>query len=136
MKKIFVALILMTLSVFLFAQESSQSYHGMRVTSDSSAFEIVFISTENGIIQLGFSIPVNPSSFRAENIILNGTPLAADTPIKFNKTGKIVEISMTLPAGIESVLKVKEILSFDNQPLEITELDGLKPGELKNYSHK
>ena len=128
--------ILLTLCVFAFSQENSQSYHGMRMTSDQSTFEVVFISTENGTIQLGFSIPVNPSSIKAENIILNGTPLSKETPIKFNKTGKIVEITKTLPTGVESVLTLNEILSFDNQTLAITELDGLVPGELKNYSLK
>ena len=131
--KLIFALILMTLCVFLSAQES---YHGMRVSSDSSAFELVFISTENGIIQLGFSIPVNPNSFKAVNITLNGAPLDNDTPIKFNKTGKIVEITMPLPSGVESVLTLKEILSFDNQTLESTVLNGLKPNETKDYSFK
>ena len=133
--------ILITLCVFLFAQEkdaalnNSQSYHGMRVNSDS-AFEVVFVSTENGIIQLGFSVPVNPNSFKAENIILNGKSLTKDTPIKFNKTGKVVEIAMTLPAGADSVLSFKDILSFDNQTLANPELKELKPGEVKHYSLK
>lgn len=130
-KLLFVS-ILMMLCVCLSAQEA---YHGMRVSSDSSTFEIVFVSTENEIIQLGFSIPVNPNSFKAENITLNGSPLAAGTPIKFNKTGKIVEITKSLPAG-ESVLALKEILSFDNQTIASVELDGLRPGETKDYSFK
>ena len=139
--KIVFALILMILCVFLFAQEkdnaqNSQSYHGMRVSSDQSAFEIVFVSTENGIIQLGFSLPVNPNSFKPENILLNGKALTKETPIKFNKTGKLVEITMPLPASAESNLVLKDIVSFDNQTLASTELTGLKPGEIKHYSVK
>ena len=131
LKNIFIV-ILMSLCAVVCAQES---YHGMRVSSDSSTFEIVFVSTENEMIQLGFSIPVNPNSFKAENISLNGSPLAAGTPIKFNKTGKIIEITKSLPAG-ESVLALKEILSFDNQTIASVELDGLRPGETKDYSFK
>ncbi len=139
--RIIVASILMALCIFLFAQDrdtaqNSQSYHGMRMSSDQSAFEIVFVSTENGIIQLGFSIPVNPNSFKAENIILNGSSLPGNTPIKFNKTGKIVEISKTLPDGMESELILNDIISYDNQTLVTTNLNGLRPGELTNYSHK
>jgi hypothetical protein len=105
LKKIFIV-ILMGVCAVLAAQSDSQSYHGKRM-SNGSAFEIVFISTENGIIQLGFSIPVNPQSVRPENIFLNGNPLNNNTAIKFNKTGKIVEIGTALPAGVVSVLVIR-----------------------------
>lgn len=139
--RIIVASVLMALCVFLFAQDNnsaqnSQSYHGMRVSTDQSDFEVVYASSESGILQLGFSIPVNPQSFKAENISLNGSPLANSTPIKFNKTGKIVEITMDLPAESESVLSLSGILSYDNQPLANTELAGLKANETVHYSFK
>lgn len=132
LKKIFIV-ILMGLCAVLAAQSDSQSYHGKRM-SNGSAFEIVFISTENGIIQLGFSIPVNPQSVRAENIFLNGNPLNKNTAIKFNKTGKIVEIGTALPAGVVSVLVIREVRSFDDQELETEELDELVPDETIEYS--
>jgi len=135
--KIFFVLILISVCAVLVAQSSdSQSYHGKRVSSNQTPFEIVFISTENGIIQLGFSIPVNPQSLKPENIYLNRKPLNKDTTIKFNKTGKIVEISATLPSGVESVLAINEVRSFDDQTLETSELTELVPGETKEYSLK
>jgi hypothetical protein len=132
LKKIFIV-ILMGVCAVLAAQSDSQSYHGKRM-SNGSAFEIVFISTENGIIQLGFSIPVNPQSVRPENIFLNGNPLNNNTAIKFNKTGKIVEIGTALPAGVVSVLVIREVRSFDDQELETEELDELVPDETIEYS--
>ena len=132
LKNIFIV-ILMSLCAFVFAQEDSQSYHGKRMSSNQTSFEIVFISTENAIIQLGFSIPVNPQSVKAENIILNGRPLSQDTTIKFNKTGKIVEINAALPSGVTSVLTINEVRSFDDQELEISELTELIPGETIEY---
>lgn len=133
LKKIFIV-VLMGLCAVLAAQSDSQSYHGKRMNSNGSAFEIVFISTENGIIQLGFSIPVNPQSVRPENIFLNGNPLNNNTAIKFNKTGKIVEIGAALPAGVVSVLVIREVRSFDDQELETEELDELVPDETIEYS--
>ena len=132
LKNIFIV-ILMSLCAFVFAQEDSQSYHGKRMSSNQTSFEIVFISTENAIIQLGFSIPVNPQSVKAENIILNGRPLSQDTTIKFNKTGKIVEINAALPSGVKSVLAINEVRSFDDQELETSELTELIPGETIEY---
>jgi len=132
LKNIFIV-ILMSLCAFVFAQEDSQSYHGKRMSSNQTSFEIVFISTENAIIQLGFSIPVNPQSVKAENIILNGRPLSQDTTIKFNKTGKIVEINAALPSGVTSVLAINEVRSFDDQELETSELTELIPGETIEY---
>ena len=132
LKNIFIV-ILMSLCAFVFAQEDSQSYHGKRMSSNQTSFEIVFISTENAIIQLGFSIPVNPQSVKAENIILNGRPLSQDTTIKFNKTGKIVEINAALPSGVTSVLTINEVRSFDDQELETSELTELIPGETIEY---
>ena len=132
LKNIFIV-ILMSLCAFVFAQEDSQSYHGKRMSSNQTSFEIVFISTENAIIQLGFSIPVNPQSVKAENIILNGRPLSQDTTIKFNKTGKIVEINAALPSVVTSVLTINEVRSFDDQELETSELTELIPGETIEY---
>ena len=133
--KTFFILILISLCAVLAAQSSdSTSYHGKRVGTNQTPFEIVFISTENGIIQLGFSIPVNPQSLKPENILLNKKPLSKDTAIKFNKTGKVVEIEASLPSGVESVLQINEVRSFDDQTLETSELNELVPGATKEYS--
>lgn len=35
--------------------------------------------------------------------VLNGMPLNKDTAIKFNKTGKIVEINTALPVGSDKI---------------------------------
>ncbi len=126
-------------SVF-YAQDSSntasdsQSFHGKRMSSDQANFEVVFISTEREGILLGFSKPVNPQSFTAEDILLNGNPLAKDTELKFNKTGKFLKIEKNLPADQTSVLAFTKILSFDNQSLETSEFTELKAGEVKHYS--
>ena len=138
LKIIFVS-ILMGLCTVLAAQEAistgdSQSYHGKRMTTDSSTFEVVFISTKEEKIVLGFSMPINPQSFKAENILLNGKPLNKDTEIKFNKTGKIVAITAAVPSGTESVLAIKEVRSFDNQALEISEFKELVSEDVKHYS--
>lgn len=132
LKNIFIV-ILMSLCAFVFAQEDSQSYHGKRMSADSSTFEVVFISTKEGKIVLGFSMPINPQSFTADNIILNGKPLSKDTEIKFNKTGKIVAITASVPSGTQSVLALNKILSFDNQTLEVSEFKELIPEDVKHY---
>ena len=103
------------------------------MSTDSSTFEVVFISTKEGKIVLGFSMPINPQSFTADNIILNGKPLNKDTEIKFNKTGKIVAITATVPSGTQSVLALNKILSFDNQTLETSEFTELVPEDVKHY---
>lgn len=137
LKIVFITL-LMSLCTVLAAQETissgdSQSYHGKRMSADSSTFEVVFISTKEGKIVLGFSMPINPQSFTADNIILNGKPLSKDTEIKFNKTGKIVAITASVPSGTQSVLALNKILSFDNQTLEVSEFKELIPEDVKHY---
>ena len=137
LKIVFITL-LMSLCTVLAAQGTissgdSQSYHGKRMSTDSSTFEVVFISTKEGKIVLGFSMPINPQSFTADNIILNGKPLNKDTEIKFNKTGKIVAITATVPSGTQSVLALNKVLSFDNQTLETSEFKELVPEDVKHY---
>ena len=116
--------------------KNTQSFNGMRISSEHEPFQVVLISADEKSITVIFNIPINPGTFRKTNIFINGVSLDTfdkKAQIRFNKTGKVVEIRTALPADFESTLEFSGARSFDNSTLAIANFLSIKPGFNREY---
>lgn len=110
------------------------AFNGMRVGTEHESFHVVLIEVEKKSVQVTFNIPVNASTFTHENILINGEPLEKDVKIKFNKTGKLVEIKIALGERTESKIEFKDVKSYDNESLAVQSFDKIIVGKKQEYT--
>ena len=83
-------------------------------------------------LEIRFNQSVNPHSFTADSILVNGEAIFSDKKPAFNKKGDTVKISLPNENEIFS-LKIQNIESFDGKKLESVELKDISAGSiLKN----
>ena len=115
------------------SKKETNSFNGMRISTTHDVFHVTLIEVKNEVFYITFNIPINPTTFINENIIVNGSPLNHDTEVKFNKTGKRVEIQFALPEGEKSSLEFKNVKSYDGEALKISEFSMLERGKKNEY---
>lgn len=112
---------------------STMSYNGMRLCKDHDSFQVVLIESTSESILVTFNIPVNPSSFKRKNIFINDEELDSSSEIRFNKTGKILEIKTKLLVGTRFNLEFKDAKSYDREKLTVSRFESLLPWTTTEY---
>ena len=112
---------------------SLRSFNGMRFSSNHAPFQVAFIESTNESILVTFNIPVDPASLKAKNIFINGAPLEKSATLRFNKTGKILEIEKELSVGTKFTLEFENAKSYDGEELKVKFFDSLLPWTSHEY---
>ena len=101
------------------------SYHGKRMGAHIP-FDLVFIETETDVLRIFFTLPVDPRTVSVQSIIINGEPLPEGSSIRFSRSGKLVECTLTAALAEESAISLADIRSFDGRSLRNAEIDGIR----------
>lgn len=115
------------------SKKDTQSFNGMRVSSSHEQFQVVLIESKEESLRITFNIPVDPKTFTSQNILIDGSPLNEATELKFNKTGKMLEIKFSLLRGKNSTLEFKDVKSFDGETLLVSSFSDLLLGIKMEY---
>lgn len=115
------------------AEAEVQLYHGSRLLVTDEPFSVVEVIVTQKAIRFIFNMPIDPRTFTAKSIFLNGKPLAEKTGIRFNRSGKLIECALALPKNADSNIEFKNAKSFDGKQLLQTEFFGLRPGMTKCF---
>lgn len=116
-----------------------RSFNGMRIARTTEPFQVILIDAEESSVKIIFSSPVNPNTVRKKDIFINGLSLEEFDPkakIRFNTSGRLLEIHTSLPADSESVIEFSEARSFDEFPLENKRFQSIRPGFHQEYSKR
>lgn len=122
------------------AQSDSKSIHsfnGMRIARTQEPFQVIFIDANQSFVRIIFNSPVNPNTVRKKDIFINGLSLEEfdqNAKIRFNTSGRLLEIQTSLPADSESVIEFNGARSFDEFPLETKRFPSIKPGFRHEYN--
>ena len=112
-------------------ENESINYHGMRLPSSHEPFSVVAIVIGKSTVSIFFNVPINPRSFEKSDFFLNGKPLPKNASLKFNRSGKMLEITMPLPDEIN--LRLFCISSYDGEALSRTDFFGLRKDSSSKY---
>ena len=112
---------------------NTQAFNGMRLSGEHDPFQVVQIVVKKDSIVITFNIPIDNATFAAKNIFMNENSLDKAAKIKFNKTGKIVEIKKTIEKGVDFILEFKDVKSYDGETLAIAKFDSLSQGIKKEF---
>lgn len=112
---------------------STQAFNGMRLSKNHEPFQVVLIESTKTSIFVTFNIPLNPISLKWKNILINGNALDKTSEIKFNKTGRTLEIKTNLMVGTKFTLEFKNVKSYDNESLTVTKFTSLLPWTSQEY---
>lgn len=115
------------------AKTVTKSYNGMRIAQKHEQFQVVYIDSTRDSISVTFNVPVNTTSIKKKNILVNNTPLSRFNSLKFNKTGRIIEIKTRLSVGTKFTLELKNIKSYDGKELKTTYFSSLLPWTSTEY---
>lgn len=105
-------------------------YRGSRVLAGDDNFSLQKIKTERMSsssvrVEITFNQSVNPRSFTADSILVDGNAIPAKTKFSFNKKGDTMKVSVPVRNGSFN-LTIQNITSFDGTVIE--------PIEVKNIS--
>lgn len=109
------------------------AYNGLRFSTTHGPFRVAFIESTDESILVTFNVPVDSSSLKRQNILIDGLPLKESTPLRFNRTGEILEIKTELSVGTKFTLEFKNAKSYDGEELSITFFDSLLPWAAHEY---
>ena len=112
-------------------ENESINYHGMRLPCSHEPFSVVAIVIGKSTVSIFFNVPINPRSFEKSDFFLNGKPLPKNASLKFNRSGKMLEITMPLPDEIN--LRLFCISSYDGEALSRTDFFGLRKDSSSKY---
>ena len=102
-------------------------YRGNRTLSDGEMFTLQNVKSEcseNGeiLLEITFTQSVNPRSFTADSILINGEKISSKTKFSFNKKGDTIKIQ--IPAkGEQFLLSIQNVESFDGTKIEPVQID-------------
>ena len=108
-------------------QSSIIFYRGTRTLSDGEQFTIQNVKsqrTTNGemVLELTFNQSINPRSFNASSILLNGEKLSSRIKFTFNKKGDTIKVAV--PAKDDNIsLIIQDVESFDGTKIEPMEVN-------------
>lgn len=112
-------------------ENESVNYHGMRLPCSHEPFSVVAIVIGKSTVSIFFNVPINPRSFEKSDFFLNGKPIPKTASLKFNRSGKMLEITMPLPDEIN--LRLYCISSYDGESLSRTDFFGLRKDSSTKY---
>lgn len=113
--------------------KDTHSFNGMRLPSKHAPFQVVHIESTDETIFVTFNIPLNPSTCKKANILINGIPLDSTATLRFNKTGRILEIKTKLYVGTRFSLEFKNVKSYDLDELKVKKFEFLLPWTSSEY---
>lgn len=102
----------------------SHSYHGMRLGEDKDIFKIVSAYKDGNRIIVNFSSPVNPTSIRESNVLINGRQISSlNGSIKFDRSGRsmVISFSSQVSSGTLTINGAKNFnqISLSNNSIKI-----------------
>ncbi len=102
---------------FVFAQPKRYvPYGGQRLESTRQGFSITRAELYGNTVRVNFSSPVAPSSITKNDIYVDGKKIADSAVIKFDRSGKSVEITC-IQMQNANVIEFKKALSFNKEIL-------------------
>jgi len=102
-------------------------YRGARTISESDEFTLQNIKSERTganefTIEITFNQSVNPRSFTANSILVDGQEIPSKTKFTFNKKGDTIKVSV--PSKNENFsLSIQNVESFDGTKIEPIQID-------------
>lgn len=97
-------------------------YRGNRILLGDGDFALQNIKTERinsdtVALEVTFSQSVNPRTFTANSIFIDGKAISSKTKFSFNKKGDTIKVSLSVP-NENFTLMIKDVESFDGTVLE------------------
>jgi hypothetical protein len=147
MKRAYIPLILLFLfsTTAIFADNSKKEldetmcreeilfFHGKRMVSHHELFRVVLIVMHGRVLMVRFNMPVDPRTVSMQSILINGMPLPAETVVRFNKTGALVEIRFIKQFSSPFTLDVSKVTAFDGSALTLSSFTGISDGTKRKF---
>lgn len=97
-------------------------YRGSRVLLNDSAFDLQNIKTERSgentvNLEITFSQSVNPRTFSADSILVDGKAISSKTKFSFNKKGDTIKLTVPVQSGTFNLM-IKDVESFDGTVID------------------
>ena len=109
--------------------KDSVVFHGKILPADAENFAVAVIVVNKTNVLVFFNLPVNPRSFSKGDIRLDGKPLGSSSSVKFNRSGKMLEIIAPMPK-----IQLNNISSYTGETLSESDFANLCIG--KSYTFK
>ena len=115
-------------------ESDSVVFHGKKMPTDTERFAVAVIVVNKDNIMIFFNMPVNPRSFDKSDIYIDGKPLPSSASVKFNRSGKMLEITMPIPPFSNFTLSLNNVCCYTGESLEKSEFRNLGVGKSQTYN--